>query len=526
MRLLRGLAWRIVVVVASSAALSASAAAREPDASDEFFDRRPVPELRIRLEPKQIEKLRGEPRKFVEGELIENGAQTWQKVRVKLKGAAGSFRPVDDRPALTVSLKKSDARYHGLEKFHLNNSVQDESYLEEFVASQVCLEAGCPTARVAHARVWLNERDLGLYVLKEGYDELFLARHFANPTGNLYDGGFCQDIDGELEKDAGQGPDDRSDLAALVAACREPDPARRWPLVEQRLDVDAFLDFVALELMLCHWDGYAQGRNNYRVYFRADDQRAIFIPHGLDQILDDSNASVFHLPEAIVAHAVLENEAWRAKYRERVERLLPLFAPERLAARIDAGLARVRPMAEKIAPDFAGRLDELAQEFKDRVKLRQRRIMNPEPPETLAFNDEGWTKLADWAPRGDDDAGLEEEERDGKSCLVIAVGPSRRTTASFRTRVLLARGSYRLEAKVKTIGVYPVIDEKGPGGAGVRISGSPRLHCAKGTSDWRTVAHGFRVDDDSREVELIAELRASAGQALFDTESLRLYKAE
>jgi hypothetical protein len=507
-------------------ALPSIAAGRAPEPSDDLFENSPIPELRIRISAKQEAKLREDPRNYVDCALVENETKTYGKVRVKLKGQAGSFREFDDRPALTISLKKSSERFHGLTKFHLNNSVQDELYLHELIAAQICAEAGCPAARVTHARVWLNDRDLGLYVLKEGYDDVFLARHFANPKGNLYDGGFCQDIDGELKKDEGDGPDDRSDLAGLVAACREEDPERRSRLIDERLDVDAFLNFVALELMLCHWDGYAHGPNNYRIYFRSGDRKAVFFPHGMDQILEDPNFSVFQIPGSLVAHAVLENPEWNSRYRTRVEELLPLFAPERLHAKIDAGLARIRPVAEKMSDDFAHDLDERAREFKELVNDRQERILHPLPPEPIEFNEEGWVQIEDWEPHEPEDALLEEQEHEGCACLLIAVGESNQSAASYRTKVILNKGRYRLVAEVKTIDVNPVEDERGPGGAGVRVSGQPSQSHISGSSDWQTVSHTFEIDEETREVELIVELRASSGSAFFDIPSLRLVKAD
>ena len=59
-----------------------------------------------------------------------------------------------------------------------------------------------------------------MYVLKEGFDPTFLRNWFDKPTGNLYDGGFCREIDQALEKDCGNGPNDHSDLKALRAAAR------------------------------------------------------------------------------------------------------------------------------------------------------------------------------------------------------------------------------------------------------------------------------------------------------------------
>ena len=93
-------------------------------------------------------------------------------------GEAGSFRPVNDRPALTLNFDKyrEKQKFHGLDKLHLNNSVQDGGYLNEHLASVIFNAGGVPAPRISHARVWLNGRDLGFYVLKEGFDSQFLVK--------------------------------------------------------------------------------------------------------------------------------------------------------------------------------------------------------------------------------------------------------------------------------------------------------------------------------------------------------------
>jgi len=151
-----------------TAPASAPAAQPAPDAALPA-----IAELRIVVSPEDVEKLRHNPRAFVPCVVHENGAVVLEKCGVKLKGAAGSFRGVDDRPALTLSTNRfgGKGRFHGLEKVHLNNSVQDESLVNEWLSAEVFREAGYPAARVAHARVSLNGRDLGMYVVKEGLDE-------------------------------------------------------------------------------------------------------------------------------------------------------------------------------------------------------------------------------------------------------------------------------------------------------------------------------------------------------------------
>jgi hypothetical protein len=190
---------------------------------------------------------------------------------------------------------------------------------------------------VAHARLRLNGRDAGLYVLKEGFDKKFLARHFIAAEGNLYDGGFCQEIDGDLERDEGQGPDDHADLRALRDACQAPDTELRWKQLDQLLDVDAFLAFTALELMTCHWDGYCLNRNNYRLYFDPTSHQAHFFPHGMDQMFGDPGASILEWPGALVAAAVMQNPEWRTRYRQRLRALLPSMVAERRGSIVVVG---------------------------------------------------------------------------------------------------------------------------------------------------------------------------------------------
>ena len=495
------------------------------DPSDEFFQKGVIPEIRITLTEKEEQQLRRDLRRYVDVTFTENDDTTFKNVKMKLKGAAGSFRDLGDRPALTLSMRKKGERFHGLDKFHLNNSVQDESYLNELIASQICHEAGLPAARTTHARVWLNGRDLGFYVFKESMDELFLKRHFKNAKGNFYEGAFCADIDAPLEKEFGDGPDDRSDLKELIAACREGDPAKRWKLVEEKVAIDEFINFAALELMMCHWDGYCQNRNNYRVYFHGDDKKVCFLPHGMDQMFGDTNSSIFHIPGPIVANTVLQNPDVQIKYRQRVRELLPLFSPEKVHAKIDAAQARIRPVLASIHEDRARQFDGRAQDFKNRIVNRVQSIKSQFPPEPIAFNADGWALVEDWVAKPQGDAKLETKESDGKKVLSFIPGPGNQIQASFRTKVRLARGTYHFDARVKANGVMATPEDKGFG-AGVRLSGGTRKNNVTGTTDWQTVSHPFEVAQDLQEIELVAELRSTTGSAEFDLASLRIYKVK
>ena len=195
-------------------ALAASAFAAKPDAADNDakhraaqteFLRGPMVSIAFEVKVEDIEALEKNPRHYVEGKMTV-GDKTWKGVALKLKGASGSFKPVNEKPCFTLNLDKFKGaeRFHGFKKLHLNNANEDPSFLRQQLCGEMVRAAGTPAIRCTHAFVSLNGRDLGLYVFTEGYTPDLLAPFFADPHGDLYEGGLCKDIDAELTKDAGE----------------------------------------------------------------------------------------------------------------------------------------------------------------------------------------------------------------------------------------------------------------------------------------------------------------------------------
>lgn len=501
------------------------------DPGEKFFNKPTVHELRVEISAPDLQLLRDNNRSYVRAELREGEDKVYKSIGVKLKGAAGSFRGVDDRPALTLNMDKYSKKqdFHSLDKFHLNNSVQDAGYLNELICYEICREAGVPAARTTHAHVWLNNRDLGLYVLKEGFDRKFLKRHFGNTEGNLYDGGFLRDIDQDLEKDSGDGVNDRSDLKALRAACQEPALNKRWEKIAELLDIDAFLSFVAVEFMTCHWDGYSANKNNYRVYFEPDSGKAYFFPHGMDQMFGDAGFGLMHQPGTIVAGTVLQNPVWRRKYRKRLRELMSIFdPPTKLTDRVDEIAEHLKPYFEAMGQDHLRGFADRTRELKDRLVARSRnmkeQLAQPDP-DPLDFEDMNPLVIRDWnsqAERGDAKA-EEVDLGEGMKAYSITTGPGGAAVASFRRRLTLHNGHYRLEVRAKAEGLEPLQEGDKGVGAGIRLGGGQRENKLVGTTDWTELQHEFDVPDAQREVDLVMELRAAKGRVLFDSQSLKLH---
>jgi spore coat protein H len=515
-------------------AAAAAPAQQKPAAEDPakaFFGRNPVVRVRIGLAPDQREKLRQSGREYATATLRLDGKE-FAAVGVKLKGAAGSYQSIDERPGFTVNLGKAGGteRFFGLQKFHLNNGAQDGSRLHEWVGNGVFAAAGLPAPRVAHALVELDGAPLGLYVLREAFDGEFLVRAFGGKEGNLYDGGFCQDVDQPLQKDAGDGPDDRADLQRLCRACQGVDP-RREAALQVLIDLPHFLDFLALEAMLGHWDGYSRNMNNYRLWLPAS-RPARFLPHGMDQLFGDSEASVLDHPPGLVASAVLQVPALRKRYRERLKALLPLFAPDRLVPPVKELGDKLARELRTVDPDGARALEDEVRGLVDRIGARHRALVQqvkaPDPkPLPLAVGKP--FALKTWHPAAETE-GIELPKRPTGPGAALQIAVADKATevrrGLWRTHVLLAKGRYELRATARCEDVaLPPKDQDGNqhGGALVRADGaeSERL---SGDAAWRPLVAAFEVGEFQRNVGLELDLHAVAGKAWFRADSLQLVR--
>jgi hypothetical protein len=518
--------------------MRARAAPQQPDAVDEFFEHGPIPDLRIELAPDQLTKLRQNGRGYVSATVREtdpagHGPEVvYDKVAVHLKGAAGSYREVDDKPGLTLNFGREEPggqqAFHGLRKVHLNNSVQDGSYLSENLGNALFRAAGIPAARVTYARVWINGRDLGLFVLKEGFDDVMLKRFLPGPAGTLYEGGFLSDVDGEMPARVNKAKADPARVKELVAAAREGDAAKRRQRLEKVLDTDRFLTFLAVESLTAHWDGYCAQRNNYRVYHDPTSDRFVFLPHGTDQLFQHTGDPVMYA-NAMVARALVDSPDGLARCLERVIELRQkLFAPDALQKRIDAIEARLRPLTERISSDAARQHKEQAEDFRRRVAERVKDVDRQlaSMPRPLKFAADGVADLsaADWHPQTTGGRATLDRAADaaGRTGLLhVRVDPNGgEAAASFRTTVPLARGRYTLEGPCRTVGV--TAPDGSNTGAGLRISGGQRSSGLRGDRDWQRSEFAFEVNEDTRDVVLVCELKASKGEAWFDPAGLKL----
>lgn len=563
-RMKRSAPRQLIRIIGCSAAMFAlvPAKAEVPEASDELFTNQTIRHLQIDMTPAAMETLRGysfqreTPRSDRPEAVctVREGASVWTNVAIHLKGSLGSFRPVDSKPSFTLNFSKHapPQLFHGLEKISLNNSAQDPTRLSEKVARELYARGGVPVPRAGHATAEWNGRALGVYVLLEGWDRRFIRRHFPDAKGPLYEGPLLTDIDQPLELAFGEPLENRFGLAALLAAAREPDAAKRSTRLESLLDLDRFTRLLALDILAWNGDGYAFHANNYRVFFDRSRERLVFMPHGLDQTYILPDAPVLASGDGLVATAVLSLPESRRRVLDRIREFRgSFFQPEaisnrlsELAAPLAAAFAHLTN-AYEVTPvsDHAQTVRDLAQRMTERLASIDQQlagITNLVPilaGQSRALN--GWNQRTN--------AGAPTFlQLTNPASLVVRTGTN--ISGSWVTLVWLEEGRYRLEGRVRAIPATPGATNQITAGLRVRSSRKRSLSPDWGWDGRRRADHrpggetgnlayaplpptagtnwtGLACEIDLRQpaadLEIFCEA-AGAGEAWFDPASLKL----
>ncbi|HTM21712.1 MAG TPA: CotH kinase family protein [Kofleriaceae bacterium] len=254
-------------------------------------------------------------------------------VGVRKKGFFGSLSTT--KPSLKVNFDEYQAgrEYLGLDKLTLNNAISDPSEIKQCLGYQLFNQAGIDAPRCNFARVTVNGAYLGIYVNVEAVDKKFLARHYDDNDGNLYEGALSDFRPGwvtTFDKKTNETDPDRSDLQALTDALGSAADAELATTLEPLVDLDQFMTFWAMELILMHADGYDRNTNNFLVYHDPTTGKFRFIPWGIDSILFPDAALPWETvkpPDIVWAEGALSwrlyrNDDTRDQYLDRVQQML------------------------------------------------------------------------------------------------------------------------------------------------------------------------------------------------------------
>lgn len=235
--------------------------------------------LELQVDAASWNELRVDGHDFVDAELIYEG---WDwPVQIHIKGSS-TWQDITAKPSLVVDVngRVPGLDFMGVSKFYLHNQAYDPSMFSETLSYGFYREWGYPASRTSFARLTMNGQDYGFYTVVEPHEQSFLDAWFADPNGNLYENrdAYCDvwDVSCMEVEQSDEGSDEA--LKRLGAAAKNGDFATVWSLVNQ----DRFVDYLALEAAISHWDSYSYDLSNFQLYHEPSSDQWTLLTQSMD----------------------------------------------------------------------------------------------------------------------------------------------------------------------------------------------------------------------------------------------------
>ncbi len=122
---------------------------------------------------------------------IEINGEKFINIAIRPKGNSSLQKvqsSTSDRYSFKIEFDHYDSSqsYHGLDKLCLNNIIQDNTFMKEYLIYTLMDEMGVPSPLVNYASVTVNGEEFGLYLAVEAIEEAFLQRNYGTQYGNAY----------------------------------------------------------------------------------------------------------------------------------------------------------------------------------------------------------------------------------------------------------------------------------------------------------------------------------------------------
>lgn len=241
-----------------------------------------VHEITLTLSNDGLDDLRRHPDRYTTAGIDIDGEEF--TVGVHIKGSS-TWTELNDKPSFKVDAEfvEDGAEVMGHSKFNLHNQVLDPMMMSEALTYGFWRDAGLPAARLSYAHLTINKSDYGVYTVVEPPTREFLKIWFDEPNGNMYENSY-QDCDFDAPSCFEKEQDDEGNDDAIDALCA--DAVVRGDAWDDaflpHMDHDRFFDFLAMEILLGHWDSYSYDRSNYRLYHQPVADNWAFIPWSAD----------------------------------------------------------------------------------------------------------------------------------------------------------------------------------------------------------------------------------------------------
>ena len=277
----------VVFCVAAYCAVGRADSAESHTYAEHIFQDDTVNEINIEIDEADWQDMLENPleEEYHKANVTING-ETVGNVAIRTKGNT-SLTSVANSDSDRYSFKldfDNNGNYYGLKKLCLNNNYSDNSSMREYISYKIMGELGLDVPECAYSHITVNGEEWGLYLAVEPVDEVFLAEHFADATGDLYKpegmGGTGADLvyNGDdisaytgLNLKTNLNSSDGKEILALMQALEDGEG------LEKVLDVEKALKYIAANVALANFDSYL-GMTTHNFYLYEENGRFTIIP--------------------------------------------------------------------------------------------------------------------------------------------------------------------------------------------------------------------------------------------------------
>ncbi len=313
-------------------------------------------------------------------------------VGVRLKGSGTQSGNGIQRWPFRIDLNQFGGyeRLDGAGKISLNNNFYDSSYLRDSLSYELFREFGVPAPRTCFIRLHLtvpgkyDKKYLGLYTAAEAVETPFLKEHFGSAAGLLLKpnlglssfpaGRDWSGLRGSLGPRTDGSVEQRQQVVQLFHLLNRRDPVAFAEQLPKLVDLDAYLRFLVVNVVLVNQDSYLGMGKNYYIYLDPVTDRLKWLSWDLDlsfggfffcgrpeeriELHIDQPSSIFDP----LIRQVLAVPEFRERYHGLMKEFLrDQFNHAKMFARIDelTGIVRPAVMAEQsmTEPEFDRSID-------------------------------------------------------------------------------------------------------------------------------------------------------------------------
>lgn len=323
--------FRVLLSVAAILLVQWRALGASTLTSDDFFNGDVVQQIRLRVHAADWQRLKTDFR----NNTYYPCAFEWRGILIQagLRSAGLSTRN-EVKPAMRVDFNRYEENqdFLGLKSVRLKNLAYDASMVKERIVMLFYRRMGFAAPRTAHARLYVNDQYVGLYLVVESVDKPFLRRNFDEDGGYLYKYEHAGPY-----RFAYLGPDpskyvplpfeprtheldpDPHALVELIRIMNESSDEHFSREMAQHLDLKLFLAQLAVEMYFAEADGILahHGLANFCLYQFSGKSVFQFIPWDKDRTFFDTSDSIWRgTSDNVLARRALRVPALRQAYME------------------------------------------------------------------------------------------------------------------------------------------------------------------------------------------------------------------